>query len=63
MPKNEFLAKIDYVDKIQETEALGVVNIGPCKIRVRQWSEMEGDINEKRDLKVWIKVKSLPPYI
>ena len=33
-PKNDFLAKIALVAKIQELEPLGVVIIGPCKLRL-----------------------------
>ena len=54
---------ITLVDKIYKLEALGIVNAGPCKIKVRQWSGLDGDVVKQRDLKVWIKVKSLPPYV
>jgi len=49
-------------DKIYDLVPLHVVNFGPCKIKVRQWSRLENDIIEQR-VKVWIKVKSLPPYV
>jgi len=49
-PDNEFLVKNEPVEKMQEIVALGVVTVSCCRIRVRQWSALEEDHDEQRNV-------------
>ena len=48
---------------MQEIVALGVVTVSCCGIKVRQWCGLKGDYDEQGKVKVWIKLRSVSPYI